>query len=197
MKTSFEIDISSESIKETKNKLKEILREESLFEGDFLLASGKRSNYYLDTRLTSLSPKGLYLISVLIWDIISKKDTQIHGVAGPSIGADPIISGVSFFSQIMGNPLKAGLIRKENKAHGTAKLVEGPIKRGENVVLLEDVVTSGGSSLKALYALREHGCKVDELICLVLRDENGKALLENEGGIKVTALFTAEELLKK
>jgi orotate phosphoribosyltransferase len=189
------LDLSTSAIQNHKNRLAQLLIEKSIFKGDFVLASGQKSNYYLDTRLTTLSAEGVTLISYLIWAIIQPVRAEIQGVAGPSIGADPIVSGVSQLSYLAGHPLKAGYIRKENKGYGRGRLIEGPIERGENVIVLEDVITTGTSSLKAVNALRDHGCNVEHLICLVLREEIGKNLLEKEGGLKVHSLFNAQELL--
>ncbi|MDX1919738.1 MAG: orotate phosphoribosyltransferase [Candidatus Caenarcaniphilales bacterium] len=190
-----EFDFSNSSLKKAKARLAELLQENSLFKGNFVLASGQQSNYYLDARLTTLTGEGVTLASFLIWSMIQPVLNQIQGVAGPSIGADPIVSGVSMLSFLAGHPLKAGYIRKESKAHGRNKLVEGPLQRNENVIVLEDVVTTGVSSLKAVNSLRENGCIVNHLICLVLREEVGKALLEKEGNLQVHYLFTADELL--
>lgn len=193
--SSLSLDLSAVTIRTQRERLVDLLREKSIFRGEFVLASGQKSNYYLDTRLTTLSAEGISLISYLIWAIIQPVIGEIQGVAGPSIGADPIVSGVSHLSYLAGHPLKAGYIRKENKVHGRGRLIEGPIERGENVIVLEDVITTGTSSLKAVNALREHGCNVEHLISLVLREEIGKNLLEREGGLKVHSLFTAQELL--
>ncbi len=189
------LDTSQSSIGAARNKLAQILKAKSVFMGDFVLASGQKSNYYLDTRLTTLSPDGVSLISYLIWAIIQPIIENVDGVAGPSIGADPIVSGVSQLSYLAGKPLKAGYIRKEAKAHGRTKLIEGPIERGENIIVLEDVITTGTSSLKAVNALKDFGCNVDHLICIVLREEVGKNILETEGKLKVHSLFHASELL--
>ncbi len=195
LKGALALDKSSSTINSYRAKLAEIFKQKSIFKGEFVLASGQRSNYYLDTRLTTLSAEGISIISYLIWALIQPIIDEVHGVAGPSIGADPIVTGVCQLSYLAGKPLKAGYIRKETKIHGRGRLIEGPIERGENIIVLEDVITTGTSSLKAVNALKEHGCNVEHLICLILREEIGKNLLENEGKLTVHSLFHSNELL--
>lgn len=195
LKGALTLDKSQSAINNYRAKLAEILKQKSIFKGEFVLASGQRSNYYLDTRLTTMSAEGISIISYLIWALMQPIIGEVHGVAGPSIGADPIVSGVSQLSYLAGKPLKAGYIRKENKNHGRGRLIEGPIERGENIIVLEDVITTGASSLKAVNALKEHGCNIEHLICLVLREEVGKNLLESEGKLKVHSLFHSHDLL--
>lgn len=189
------LDFSTLSIKNARARLTEILKENSIFRGNFVLASGQKSDYYLDARRTTLSAEGIALVSYLFFGMLQPVLEGIHAVAGPSIGADPIVTGVSQMSYLLGHPLKAGYIRKEAKAHGRNKLVEGPIERNDEVILLEDVVTTGTSSLKALNSLREHGCKVNHAISLILREDIGKNLLESEGNVKFHYIYTANELL--
>jgi orotate phosphoribosyltransferase len=188
-------DVSNTAINAYRSRLTQILKEKSVFTGDFVLASGQKSNFYLDTRLSTLSSEGLTLVSYLIWAMIQPIMGELQGVAGPSIGADPIVAGVCQLSHLSGNPLKAGLIRKESKGHGRTRLIEGPIERGDHIIVLEDVVTTGSSSLKAVNALKDHGCVVEHLICLVLRDEVGKNVLESEGNLTVHPIFSASDLL--
>lgn len=191
----FNLDLSLPAIKETKLNLLKILKAKSVFKGNYVLASGQKSDYYLDARLTTLSAEGLTLISYLVWAMIYPIIHEIQGIAGPSIGADPIVSGVCQFSFLAGHPLKAGLIRKEQKVHGRGRLVEGPLIKGEKVVILEDVITTGSSSLMAINSTRKHGCEVNHLICLILRENSGKELLEKEANLKVHHIFEAKELL--
>ncbi|MFN5540621.1 MAG: orotate phosphoribosyltransferase [Candidatus Melainabacteria bacterium] len=188
-------DISQAAFEDYREELKRLLKKQSVFLGDFVLASGQKSNYYLDTRLTTLSAEGIAVISHLIWSIIQPILNEIDGIAGPSSGADPIVSGVSQLSYFAGHPLKAGYVRKESKGYGRARLVEGPIESGNSILALEDVITTGTSSLRAVQALRSHGCKVDHLICLVLREDSGAELLEQEGKLKVHSIFKASELI--
>jgi orotate phosphoribosyltransferase len=192
-----QFDFSEETIKKYKNRLMDLLCQDSLFEGNYVLASGQKSNFYLDARLTTLSGEGVTIASYLLLSMIRPVIDQIQGVAGPSIGADPLVSGVCQLAHLGGHSLKSGYIRKEAKAHGRNKLVEGPLKRTDKVIVLEDVVTTGASSLKAVNSLKEAGCEVGDLICLVLRDESGKTMLEQESKLKVHYLFTAQELLDK
>ncbi|HEY9886676.1 MAG TPA: orotate phosphoribosyltransferase [Vampirovibrionales bacterium] len=191
MKLNFEI-----AEEEAKQKLKKYIQDNCIFYGDFTLASGKKSNFYLDMRLLTLSSQGVTLCSTLLLQKIQNlKNENISAVAGPTMGADPIVSGVSQLSYMLGEPLNSAYIRKESKGHGRQKLVEGPVKEGEEVVVLEDVITTGKSSLKAVNAIREFGCKTEHLICLVLRDKEIVENLEKEANLKVHYLFEVSELL--
>ncbi|MDX1917583.1 MAG: orotate phosphoribosyltransferase [Candidatus Caenarcaniphilales bacterium] len=178
-----------------KERLLGLLRDQAVLKGDFTLASGAKSSFYLDTRLVTLSSEGINLISELIFERIKPLLGELQGVAGPTMGADPLVTGVSMYSFVMGSPLKAGYVRKAVKDHGCGRQVEGPIKPGEHVLVLEDVITSGRSSLQAIDALRKAGMVVNHLLCLVLREDSGKDFLEEEAKLKVDYLFRAVELL--
>jgi orotate phosphoribosyltransferase len=194
------LDSTPESVEKARLNLLRLLQERSLCYGSFILSSGERSDYYLDVRVTSLSADGLALITYLLWNQLNRLPEELanlEGVAGPSVGADPIVSGVSLLSYWLGKPLQAAYIRKAEKKHGTSKQVEGPLRAGQRVVLLEDVITTGGSSLQALQALRRHGCQVSHLCCLVLRSEKGKRTVEEKGQVQVSSIFTAAQLLGK
>ncbi|MCD6454819.1 MAG: orotate phosphoribosyltransferase [Candidatus Aminicenantes bacterium] len=174
-----------------KDRLKEILREVSLEFGDFVLASGKRSSYYIDARMTSLHPEGLYLLSSLLLEEIMKIK-NIEAVGGMSIGADPIVSGIIVMSQLKGTPLKGFLVRKEKKAHGRGKRIEGWIKEGARVVLVEDVVTTGGSLLKAAEAVEEEGGIIKH--CFAVIDRGGGKEISSK--YPFSSLFKIDEILE-
>ncbi|MDJ0626379.1 MAG: orotate phosphoribosyltransferase [Candidatus Caenarcaniphilales bacterium] len=195
LKESLKLDFSQGTISKARARLAEILKEQSIFRGNFVLASGQKSDYYLDARRTTLSPEGVSLVSYLILSMVQPTIKNVDGIAGPSIGADPIVSGVSQMSYLSGKPLKAGYIRKEVKKHGRNKMVEGPLEKNDNVILLEDVVTTGTSSLQALNSLKKHGCNVNHVISIILREEIGKELLEIEGKIQFHYIYRASELL--
>lgn len=140
-----------------KRRLARLLVEKSYREGDFLLASGRRSDYYFDCRVTALHAEGSWLIGSLFNDLL--KDVDLRGVGGMTLGADPLVSATTVISHQQGRPLHGLLVRKEAKGHGTGQFVEGlgNFRPGDRVALLEDVVTTGGSLLKACERIRDAG----------------------------------------
>ncbi len=176
-----------------RERLKEILQKKSLLRGDFTLTSGKKSTYYIDARLTTLDAEGLNLIGTIFLEEI-KKDSSINAVGGPTMGADPIVGSVLALSHEAGYPLVGFLVRKQEKGHGTAKLIEGNLKPGDKVVMIEDVVTTGGSVIKAINAVRDSGAEVSKLLVIVDREEGAKSKFE-EMGVKFFSIFQIRELL--
>ena len=133
-----------------KERLLQIIKEKSLLRGDFVLASGKRSTYYIDGKKTTFDPEGAYLTGHLLLDEIEKLDTQVDAVGGMSIGADPIVTAVGLAARERGIPLRVFITRKKAKDHGTQKTIEGNFLSGDNVVMVEDVMTTAGSTLAIL-----------------------------------------------
>jgi len=176
-----------------KERLKEILQEKSILRGDFTLASGKKSDYYIDGRLTTLDAEGVNLIGKIFLEEI-KKYPSINVVGGPTMGADPIVGSVLALSQETGYPLPGFLVRKEEKGHGTGKLIEGNLKAGDVAAMFEDVVTTGGSVIKAINAVRDSGAEVSKLLVVVDREEGAKARFE-EMGIQFFSIFKISDLL--
>ncbi|MBQ9875196.1 MAG: orotate phosphoribosyltransferase [Thermoguttaceae bacterium] len=164
-----------------KEELKALVRERSLKFGDFVLASGKKAKYYLDGKMTTLDSRGATLVGEGILDLLQGDDNFPSAVGGMSIGADPICAAVLTIAGVRGIDLKGFLVRKESKGHGTNKFVEGPVKAGDRVVVVEDVVTTGGSSLKAIDRLEEAGIKVDGVIAIIDRMEGGAQAFEERG----------------
>lgn len=160
-------------------------------EGDFVLSSGQRSSYYINGKLVTLHPQGALAIGRLL---LSQLPTDTLAVAGLTLGADPIVSAVSVVSAIENRPIPGLIIRKEAKGHGTRAYIEGPsLPDGAIVVVLEDVVTTGQSAMKAVERLREAGYKVEEVISLVDRKQGGAKLYESKG-LKFQTLFSIEEI---
>ncbi|MEK6223995.1 MAG: orotate phosphoribosyltransferase [Thermodesulfobacteriales bacterium] len=176
-----------------KERLKEILQEKSILRGDFTLASGKKSDYYIDGRLTTLDAEGVNLIGKIFLEEI-KKYPSINVVGGPTMGADPIVGSVLALSQETGYPLPGFLVRKEEKGHGTGKLIEGNLKAGDVAAMFEDVVTTGGSVIKAINAVRDSGAEVSKLLVVVDREEGAKARVK-EMGIQFFSIFQISDLL--
>ena len=180
---------------EWRQRLAELLRELSLRRGTFVLASGRTSNYYLDCRRTTLHPEGAVLVGRLVLRAIVERNWNPVAVGGMTLGADPIATAASVVSWLEGPaPVAAFLVRKEAKAHGTGRRIEGAPAAGSPVVLVEDVITTGGSSLRALEACRDEGLEVLGLVAIVDREEGGRENLE-AAGLPVASLFTARELL--
>ena len=185
---------------EFKRRLAKILVERSYKEGDFLLASGRRSDYYFDCRVTALHAEGSELIGNLFFEAVSEiiaSGTPVKGVGGMTMGADPLVSATTVVSSQKGQPLNGLLVRKESKGHGTNQFVEGlaNFETGDPVVVLEDVVTTGGSLLKACQRIESAGLKIVAVCCILDREEGGREKLK-EAGYELKALFTRRELLE-
>ncbi len=166
---------------EIRERLKELIRERCLLKGDFVLASGVRSSVYFDCKRATLDPEGVALIGELLWERIAALPGEVKAVGGPTIGADPIVGHLAALSWQKGKPIAAFLVRKESKSHGTRRQIENPPPAGARVVLFEDVVTSGGSTLDAVRAAEEAGLKVAAIFCLVDREQGGEKALAPYG----------------
>lgn len=163
-------------------------------EGDFVLSSGQRSSYYINGKLVTLHPHGALAIGRIL---LSMLPIDTEGVAGLTLGADPIVSAVSVVSAYENRPIPALIIRKEAKGHGTKAYIEGPeLPQGAKVVVLEDVVTTGGSALKAVERLRDAGYVVEEVISLVDRKQGGAELYQSVG-LKFEAVFAIGEIQER
>jgi orotate phosphoribosyltransferase len=175
-----------------REELKEIFKRRSVLKGDFTLVSGKKSTYYINGKMTTLSARGLYLGAKLLLDSLAGMDYDAF--AGPTIGADPIIGALLTLCAERGHEKEGLLIRKEAKGHGTKSLVEGNLKEGMRVVLLEDVATTGGSLLKAAEAVEGGGGRIVRILTLVDREEGAPENL-SKAGYSFTSLFKVKELL--
>jgi len=162
-----------------RQRLIELVHRDALRFGDFTLASGQTAKYYLDCRKLTLDGEGANVIAAGMLE--SFGDDLPEAVGGMAIGADPITAAVITVAWQQGTPLKGFIVRKEAKAHGTGQQVEGPVEAGQRVVILEDVITTGGSSLKAIEHARKHGLVVDRLITIVDRGEDSTAIFEDVG----------------
>jgi orotate phosphoribosyltransferase len=174
-----------------REELRALITERALKLGDFLLASGQRSTYYIDGKQVTLQSRGLYLVARLMMDLTA--DWAPDAVGGMSIGADPIAGAIAAVAGAEGRELGAFIVRKEAKERGTRKQVEGPLPEGARVVVLEDVVTTGGSSLEAIEALRrEVSAEVLGVVAVVDRLQGGA---ENLGahGAELRAIFTIRD----
>jgi orotate phosphoribosyltransferase len=157
----------------------------------FKLASGRESPYYVDCRPTTFSAEGLALIGEIVFELV--KDLGVEAIGGLTLGADPIAHAVALTSFLKGQPLNSFTVRKEPKGHGVGRQVEGDVKPGDKVVIVEDVITTGGSTLKAIAAAQEFGLKVVKVIVLVDREEGGRQAVE-QAVPQVEAVFILSEL---
>jgi len=160
-------------------KLIGLFHERALKFGDFTLASGKKSTYYLDGKQISLHSIGLRLVSEGLLDLL--KDVDYAAIGGMCIGADPIVGGVLVAAGEKSRSLDGFLVRKEPKGHGTQRYVEGPVQPGAKVVVIDDVVTTGGSALQAVERIQEFGCQVVCVVGIVDRKEGGAANFAAKG----------------
>ena len=174
-----------------KEELLELIKERGYRKGDFTLSSGKKSEHYVNCKPIILTGRGLTLTSLLML-----KEIHTTVVAGLTLGADPLVSGVSLVSALDGRMVNALIIRKEPKGYGTASQIEGPLPvKGSKITVLEDVVTTGGSSIKAVKVLRDEGYIVERVVSIVDRQEGGKdAMMDND--LELCSLFTIEDLKK-
>lgn len=156
-----------------RSRLIDLFRARALKFGDFTLASGKKAKYYLDGKQITLHSEGLMLVSEGLLELLD--DVAFQAIGGMSIGADPIIGGVLATAGSRGRDLTGFLVRKEAKGHGTQRYIEGAVQPGMKVVIVDDVVTTGGSSLQAIDRITEFGCEVVHVVAIVDRLEGGAA----------------------
>jgi orotate phosphoribosyltransferase len=162
----------------------------------FTLSSGRKSNFYFNCKPTTLSPEGMFLIGNLLYKLIKEeKGWDVRAVGGLTLGADPISTAIAYTSQLKGNPLEAFVVRKEPKKHGTMLWIEGDVKRGDKVLITEDVITTGNSTKMAIQRAKKCGLKVMGVIVLIDRQEGGREAIE-EMGLPFKALLTKEEIFR-
>ena len=187
--------MKKENMQRLKKRLLTLLKQKAFKKGKFVLSSGKTSNYYLDGRSITLDAEGAYLIASLILDMI-KRD-KIDAVGGPTLGADPIVGALAALSYINKNPLKTFIVRKTPKTHGMNRQIEGPaLKKGERVVLVDDVATTGEALMEAKQALSVTSAKIVKVIVVVDRCEGAKENLAKEG-LKLESIFSRSEIIQE
>ncbi len=174
-------------------RLRELLRERSVIRGDFTLASGKRSSFYIDARRTTMSGEGLALLGALGLARLAARGWVPELIGGLTLGADPIAYAIAAAARAGGRPLDAFTVRKQAKAHGTGKRIEGCFRPGATVVVVEDVITTGQSATDAIAAVTAAGGRVLGVLAVVDREEGGRAALE-QAGHPLEVLVTATEL---
>jgi orotate phosphoribosyltransferase len=166
----------------------------------FRLVSSRMSNYYFNCKTVTLQPEGMYLIGHIIFEML--KDFDVNGIGGLTLGADPIACAVAYTSYLKGKPIEAFVIRKNAKSHGTMKWIEGNVKADDKVVIVDDVITTGKSTIEAITRAKEAGLKIVKVIALVDRQEGGyENILEQLKDIKVDyklveAVLTRDDVMR-
>jgi len=176
-----------------RDALLKVLFHSSFKRGKFKLSSGRESDFYLDAKHTTLVGEGSLLVAEILLDEVI--NAHIDAIGGLTIGADPIIGSVLTLSAMKTHPLRGFIVRKGVKEHGTQKLIEGPIKKGDRVIIVEDVMTTGASAYKAVKAVEDIQCKVVKVIPLVDRDEGGREFFQMKG-YDCCPLITMKEIVK-
>lgn len=163
------------TMEQKKERLAEIILERSFKYSDnppFTLASGRQSNYYFNCKPTTLDPEGMNLIGEIIFDMI--KDVPVTAAGGLTLGADPIADALAVISWQKGKPVKSFIVRKDVKDHGTKSAIEGNVTAGEKVVIIDDVITTGASTITAITEARRAGLVIDRVVTLIDREEGGR-----------------------
>jgi orotate phosphoribosyltransferase len=185
-------EILAAPLEATRARLRELLMQRAVKTGDFTLASGRKSTYYVDGKMVTLEPEGLFCLSRLMLDILHQNG--INAAGGPTLGADPIVGGISLLSHLVGPPISAFIVRKEAKGHGTGKRIEGQIPDAARVAIVEDVVTTGASLLRAVEAVKEETTGQVILVSVLLDREEGGTEAIRDAGLNFFPLFTKSEL---
>jgi orotate phosphoribosyltransferase len=178
-------------------RLLDLLKTKAYTRGKVILTSGKESDFYIDCRPVTLHPEGAYLVGKLLFERLQNVQGIVQGVGGMTMGADPIATAVSLTSYLQGKPIPAFIIRKEPKRHGRGLWIEGinNLPEGTAVAIVEDVITTGGSTIKAIERATEEGLKVVRVVALVDREEGGKENLKKLG-YELESLFTRRDFLE-
>jgi orotate phosphoribosyltransferase len=162
-------------------------------EPTFKLVSGRMSNYYFNCKAVTLNPEGMCLVGNIIFDMIEK--LNVKAIGGLTLGADPISYAVAYTSYLKDKPIAAFVVRKTAKAHGTMQWIEGNVKKGDRVVIVDDVITTGRSTIEAINKAEDEGLEIAKIICLVDRQEGGRENIE-EAGYKVDAVVLRDEVME-
>jgi orotate phosphoribosyltransferase len=159
----------------------------------FKLVSGWMINYYFNCKSVTLHPEGMYIIGNLIFDLV--RDLNVKGIGGLTLGADPIAYAVAYTSFLKKKPIEAFVVRKTAKSHGTMQWIEGNVNKGDRVVIVDDVITTGKSTIEAITRAKEEGLHIAKVIALIDRQEGGREAVE-ASGYKLDSLITREEVMK-
>jgi orotate phosphoribosyltransferase len=174
-----------------RTRLLELVRRDAVTRGDFVLSSGRRASFYIDLRLVTLAAEGSYLVGKTMLGLLGEEPAD--AVAGMTVAADPIVASMALVSHLEGRPLAGLIVRKEAKPHGLGRRVEGPLRPGMRVVVVDDTFTTGGSALQAAEAVTEAGGQVARILGIVDRGEGARATIEARG-YRFDCLFTLADL---
>ncbi len=184
----------NQSVQECKARLFHLLKTQAFFKGDFTLSSGKKSSYYLDARLVTLSAEGAFLCGKLIKEVV--RSYAPTAIGGPTLGADPMVGAIGTVSFLEKEPVKTFIIRKEAKGHGKGKMIEGPALTAEDrIAVIDDVATTGKAFLHSIEGLALDGLKPVVCACIIDRQDGAREMLASKG-VDFVALFTANDFLK-
>ena len=184
-----------------KEQLRALLQQKSVHHGEFTLASGARSDFYVDARVTTMDPRGALLIGQVGWELVKetalKLGRRVNAIGGLTMGADPVALSIGIAAQLEdpSTPLQVFTVRKSAKEHGRLKRIEGNFSAGDSVVVVDDVITTGGSTIQAIDAIEEAGGRIAFVIVLVDRQEGGRENIEKRGHT-VVPIFTRSDLVK-
>ncbi len=184
------------SIMDMKKRLIQLIIEKAFKYSEepiFKLVSGNMSKYYFDCKAVTLHPEGMHLIGNIIFEII--KNLNVKGIGGLTLGADPIAYAVAYTSYLKAKPVEAFIVRKAPKGHGTMQLIEGNVKKGDRVVIIDDVITTGKSTIEAINRAKEEGLEIVKVIVLIDRQEGGKEIVESLG-YKLESIITRDEVIQ-
>ena len=170
------------------------IKDKAVVHGRVTLSSGREADYYVDLRRITLDAVASPLVGKVMLDLT--EDLTFDAVGGLTLGADPVAYAIAYASALAGRPLRAFTVRKEAKQHGTGRLIEGPYREGDRVVVIEDVITTGGSALRAVEALRAAGGTVVGVLAVVDREEGGREAIE-AAGLPVVALARAADIVAR
>jgi orotate phosphoribosyltransferase len=174
-----------------RGRLLELIKRDAITRGDFVLSSGRRASYYIDLRLVTLAAEGSYLVGKAMLGLLG--DDRVDAVAGMTIAADPVVTAMALVSHLEGRPLAGLIVRKEAKQHGMGKQVEGPLRAGMRVVVVDDTFTTGGSALQAAAAVEAAGGTVARILGIVDRREGAGAAIAAKG-YRFDCLFALDDL---
>jgi orotate phosphoribosyltransferase len=182
---------SRSEVRTERERLLELLQTRALEQREVTLSSGRKSDYYLDCKRVTLTPEGAYLSARVLLDMVWP---EVKAVGGLTLGADPLVVSIAVLSYLQGRSLQALIVRKEPKKHGTMSFVEGPIlEKGTEVAVVEDVITSGASILKAIDRIEAEGYHPVQALVVLDRLEGGEEALEKRG-LKLQSIFTRDDL---
>lgn len=179
------------SLEDMRQRLFSLLQEEALKRGEFILSSGKKSSYYLDGRVITLTPEGAFLTAGIFLEML--KENMPDAVGGPTLGADPIAGAIACLSHLRGSPVKTFIVRKASKGHGMQRQIEGPaIAGGAEAVLVDDVATTGGALIEAKAVLDKAGITASRALVIVDRQESAESNLA-AAGLTLESIFRISE----